>query len=1152
MEKKINIQTNDVNSGHAASSGSGLSVSRSIRTDYPPTGQVTYGRHQETVPPPLQHQPENTSQEEVGVTPVNRRKWNKNDNKEIWKCYIKSNPNQRGYRSRMKNIWDERNNYPQTEQRLADQIRLIKKNNWLSRIEREELQREIEGQIEEVQQQQQPQPTGNEFSNEDQPTLEEPESQNNEEQPIPPEYLEKISNWMNDDTEKWRIPSLKSCNHKKLKEKTKEVEEILGHIHTSSITETNNLLYAGARLVVELMDVQIRPRKSREQVPNKPEWKRNQPPWKRRLEKQISDMRADLSKLKEIADDKLRNKNKKKELYARYNVLEKGLNTIMEDLKQRIKAKSYKIQRYSNRNKGYQQNKLFQTNQRQLYSQLKGENRQQDVPEAEPSKRLWEGIWANPVAHNKHAEWLREIKAEENQRERQIFSEITTATVRAQVKKIPNWKAPGPDGVNGYWIKNFKILHERIAKQLQQCITNHQAPLWMTTGRTSLIQKDKNKGIVPSNYRPITCLPIMWKLLTGIISERLYNYLEDTNTLPFQQKGGRRKCRGTKDQLLIDKMVMKNCKRRKTNLSMAWVDYKKAFDMVPHSWLIECLEIYGAAVDTIRFLKNTMANWKTILTSSGVTLAEVNIRRGIFQGDSLSPLLFVIAMIPMTRVLEKMREGYQLEKGNNRINHLMFMDDIKLYGKNSKEIDTLIQTVRIVSSDIGMEFGIDKCAVINIQRGKVAKTEGIPLPDGRNIKVVDDEGYKYLGVIEADGIKHEDMKDNIKEEYIKRVKAVLKSGLNSGNLVTAINTWAVPVVRYSAGIVEWTKLELDNMDRKTRKIMNMHKALHPRSNVDRLYIPRKEGGKGLLSIKDTVYTEIRALGQYLKTSEDQWLAKAWEENLIKEDEDPETYKDRIRQKRKEDWRRKVMHGQFTRQTEDISSNDSWQWLQRGELKKETEGMLMAAQDQALRTRYVQRTIDGINISAKCRKCNVKDETINHIVSECSALAQNQYKKRHDAVAKTLHWSLCRKFKIECSSNWYEHQPIAVIENEQAKLLWDFSIRTDRVIQAHRPDITLVDKCKNKVSLIDVAVPWDSRVEDKEREKKEKYQDLRLELRRLWDMPVEIVPIVIGALGTIPKALRRNMDELEAEVPPGLMQKSVLLETAHIIRRVMDS
>ena len=130
----------------------------------------------------------------------------------------------------------------------------------------------------------------------------------------------------------------------------------------------------------------------------------------------------------------------------------------------------------------------------------------------------------------------------------------------------------------------------------------------------------------------------MWKLLTGIIRERVYNYLEETNTISHQQKGCRRKCRGNKDQLLIDKMVIMNSKGRKTNLIMAWIDYKKAFNMMPHSSLIECLEICGAEESTIRFLKNTMPNWKTILTSSGTRLAEVNIRRGIVQGDSLYPL----------------------------------------------------------------------------------------------------------------------------------------------------------------------------------------------------------------------------------------------------------------------------------------------------------------------------------------------------------------------------------------------------------------------------------------------------------------------------------------------------------------------------------
>ena len=144
--------------------------------------------------------------------------------------------------------------------------------------------------------------------------------------------------------------------------------------------------------------------------------------------------------------------------------------------------------------------------------------------------------------------------------------------------------------------------------------------------------------------------------------------------------------------------------------------------MIPHSWLIECLEIYGAEENTIIFFKNTMPNWKTILTSSGTRLAEVNIRRGIFKGDSLSPLLFIVAMIPMTRVLERMEVGYQLKKGGSRINHLMFMDDIMLFGRGTKEIDTLVQTERIVSGDIRMEFGTEKCALVNIQRGKVTTT----------------------------------------------------------------------------------------------------------------------------------------------------------------------------------------------------------------------------------------------------------------------------------------------------------------------------------------------------------------------------------------------------------------------------------------------
>ena len=237
-------------------------------------------------------------------------------------------------------------------------------------------------------------------------------------------------------------------------------------------------------------------------------------------------------------------------------------------------------------------------------------------------------------------------------------------------------------------------------------------------------------------------------------------------------------------------------------------------------------------------------------------------------------------MIPMTRVLERMEVGYQHKKEGCRINHLMFMVDIKLFGRGTKEIDTLVQTVRIVSDDMRMEFGTEICALVNIQRGRVTRTEGIQLSGGNNITDIDETGYKHLLIIEGEEIKHKEMKEKIKKEYIKILKAILKSKLNSGNTVKAINSWAVPVIRHSAGIVDWKNSQLRNMDRKTRKVLNIYQALHPRSNIDRLCLPHNEVGKGLLSLKECVNTEKSSLGQYLKINEDEWLRSVWEECLI--------------------------------------------------------------------------------------------------------------------------------------------------------------------------------------------------------------------------------------------------------------------------------
>ena len=97
--------------------------------------------------------------------------------------------------------------------------------------------------------------------------------------------------------------------------------------------------------------------------------------------------------------------------------------------------------------------------------------------------------------------------------------------LRAMLRKIPNWKAPGTDKAQGFWLKNMKKLHQRMALQLQECLDGRGIPEWMTKGRTVLLIKDKAKGNAVGDYRPITSLPIMWKVLTGIKAEDLYQHL---------------------------------------------------------------------------------------------------------------------------------------------------------------------------------------------------------------------------------------------------------------------------------------------------------------------------------------------------------------------------------------------------------------------------------------------------------------------------------------------------------------------------------------------------------------------------------------------------------------------------------------------------
>ena len=137
-----------------------------------------------------------------------------------------------------------------------------------------------------------------------------------------------------------------------------------------------------------------------------------------------------------------------------------------------------------------------------------------------------------------------------------------------------------------------------------------------------------------------------------------------------------------------------------------------------------------------------------------------------------------------------------------------------------------------------------------------------------------------------------------------------------------------------------------------------------------------------------------------------------------------------------------------------------------------------------------------------------------------------------------------------------HNPAPVLENDTHKLLWDFNIQTDHLIPARRPDLIIIDNKKKKKKkirkIVDFAVPADHRINLKEREKKDKYLDLARELKKLWNMKVTIVPIVIGALGTITKGLLKGLEDLDIGGRVETIQTTALLRTARILRRILET
>lgn len=522
------------------------------------------------------------------VSDDRRRRWSDEEMKELMYCYYKARSAGSGYINRLQRIYIERNPHNPKVNRfngysLSTQARTIIKNNMISQELLNRIKQSAEGIVEVTE-------NTESINNFNSDTLH--NTQNTHAQPYTPDEVQTIIQATQNilDSEN-RDPIILSFLNtlsevretpiadRKLLPKAKFNKHFFENCHkinkylpnlleiNTTLREINDIIYAAAKTLII----------NNNQAPYKPSntiKPKRDPNWKIRIQKKINKFRKELARLIEIERGvrSPRMDRSRVYLYNKYNIQsENDHKNIAEMLKQKIKALAGRIKRYEDANSKREQNKLFKENEHKLYSSLGNQKEMQEIkiPSKENVEQFWRSILSNPIKYNTDAFWIKEIEESMSEVNTIEPEEITIDEIKFAIKKLHNWKTPGIDKIQNYYLKYFTSTHKYIAKLFTKIVQGFEnLEEWFTTGQVILIPKNADTEN-PKNWRPIACLPSMYKLLTSVLANVLYNHCSSNNIMAAEQRGCRRGARGCKDHLMVNKAILEDAHTSQKNLSMA-------------------------------------------------------------------------------------------------------------------------------------------------------------------------------------------------------------------------------------------------------------------------------------------------------------------------------------------------------------------------------------------------------------------------------------------------------------------------------------------------------------------------------------------------------------------------------------------------------
>lgn len=716
-------------------------------------------------------------------------------------------------------------------------------------------------------------------------------------------------------------------------------------------------------------------------------------------------------------------------------------------------------------------------------------------------------------------QWILRNWEREMQNCRLADQDWTTSLIREAIRNSDSWKAPGPDGLRcGFW-KVGGVSDWLVEVVYKMVADGSPLPNWLCKGRTILLPKDGDDTL-PENYRPITCLNTCYKIMTKAIASWIDLRSRDTPARPTEQRALRKGEWGTTSALVFDGAKLLDVRaQRGRKIHTAWIDYAKAYDSLPHSVIRTVLKSLRLPDGMYRTINTMMDSWKTQIEIGRSRGKVYRIQRGVLQGDSLSPLLFIIGISPLSAHLNRMAKcpTYTKLDGSLNFNHQLYVDDLKLYARTEESFKALFKATQVATEALGMRINLKKTAVTSVVTsfGESAEVPVLGVKDS----------YKYLGIYQNLVTDIGQTQKELTERMGAKIRRLMSSDLNVRQKVIGFNTTVIPMARYvylnaiNKGHLASDLAHAKKLDKWTRRLFVECKVRYSKGNTSRLYIPPEVGGLGIRRFETELKSDIVVREIYIRCHPTmkaclQLFEKMSSRNkrnplsdgkVIRKGNSINMNFDLLQMNDKQAksmselahtarlylqqsqatldlnrWRESMYHQRIMKDN-NIDIKRSNLWVKGGNLSSESLRLGFAIQEGQV---LVNTHPALAHKSSKCRKCGAERETVQHVLTTCPAWRTNANINRHDSAVRNIHYVACRKLGLDPPH--YSQAIPSIMKNENGEVRWNMPVHTGTKLKHNRPDLTIHSRNRNEIIVVELAVSDPSNIAKQREIKRVKY------------------------------------------------------------------